>query len=87
MAVLAPCARRLRTSIGSSSVERERSNGDFSAFRAEGNLLIKRLTRMPDGKVLATAENSEFKPKLTIYDEKTDDFEVIGRAVWTGVEL
>lgn len=69
------------------SADRERLNGDFFAFRAEGNLLIKRLTRMPDGKILATAENSEFKPKLTIYDEKTDDFEVIGRAVWTGVEL
>jgi len=69
------------------SSDRERLNGEFFAFRAEGSLLIKRLNRMPDGKILATAENSDFKPKLTIYDSHTDDFEVIGRAVWTGVEL
>lgn len=67
--------------------DRDRLNGEFFAFRADGELLIKRLTRMPDGKILATAENSDFKPKLKIYDEKVDDFEVIGRAVWTGVEL
>lgn len=69
------------------SSDRERLNGEFFAFRADGNLLIKRLTRMPDNRILATAENSDFKPKLTFYDEKTDDFEVIGKAVWTGVEL
>jgi phage repressor protein C with HTH and peptisase S24 domain len=69
------------------SSDRERFNGEFFAFRADGNLLIKRLTRMPDGRIMATAENSDFKPKMTFYDERTDDFEVIGRAVWTGVEL
>lgn len=69
------------------SAERDRFNGEFFAFRADGNLLIKRLTRLPDGRIMATAENSDFKPKMSFYDEKTDDFEVIGRAVWMGVEL
>lgn len=69
------------------SAERDRFNGEFYAYRADGNLLIKRLTRLPDGRIMATAENSDFKPKMSFYDEKTDDFEVIGRAVWMGVEL
>lgn len=70
------------------SADKERFSGEFFyAFRADGNLLIKRLTRMPDGRIMATAENSDFKPKMMFYDERTDDFEVIGRAVWMGVEL
>lgn len=36
--------------------------------------------------IRATAANSDFKPKIKIYTD-ADDFEVIGRAVATGVEL
>ncbi|MDP9992005.1 phage repressor protein C with HTH and peptisase S24 domain [Variovorax boronicumulans] len=68
------------------SADRENLNGDFFAFRVEGELLIKRLAKLEGAGIIATAENSDFKPKNVIYS-RPEDFEVIGRAVWTGVEL
>ena len=56
-------------------------NGKFYAFRADGNLLIKRLNALEDGAILAVPENRAYPPK--IYREG-DDFEIIGRARWTG---
>lgn len=56
-------------------------NGRFYAFRANGNLLIKRLNALEDGSILAMPENRAYPPK--IYREG-DDFEIIGRACWTG---
>lgn len=59
--------------------------GDFFAFRCGNKLLIKRLERLKDIGILATAENPNFKPKTKVYTGvDLDDFEVIGRAVWTG---
>ena len=66
--------------------DKERLNGEFFAFRADGELLIKRLQEVPGVGVLATAENQSFKPKQVMYREG-DDFEVIGRAVWAGISL
>ncbi|MDQ0068983.1 phage repressor protein C with HTH and peptisase S24 domain [Variovorax boronicumulans] len=66
--------------------DKTRLNGEFFAFRYDGELLIKRLHRVEGVGILATAENSDFKPKTRIYTD-ADDFEVIGRAVWTGIEL
>lgn len=67
--------------------DRSRLDGDFFAFRADGDLLIKRLEPLQGIGVLATAENPNFKPKSRVYREGVDDFEVIGRAVWTGALL
>lgn len=66
--------------------DRERLNGDLFAFRVDGELLIKRLERIDGVGVLATAENPNFKPKQKVY-MNPPDFEVIGRAVWTGALL
>lgn len=66
--------------------DRERLNGDFFAFRVDGELLIKRLERIDGVGILATAENPNFKPKQKVY-MNPPDFEVIGRAVWTGALL
>jgi phage repressor protein C with HTH and peptisase S24 domain len=63
--------------------DRERLNGDFFAFRVDGELLIKRLDVLQDIGILATAENPNFRPKTKVYT-RADDFEVIGRAVWFG---
>lgn len=68
------------------SADRANLNGDFFAFRVNGELLIKRLSEIKGVGILATAENSNFHPKNTVYTNP-DEFEVIGRAVWTGVEL
>lgn len=67
--------------------DRERLDNDFFAFRADGDLLIKRLEPLEGIGWLATAENPNFKPKSKVYREGVDDFEVIGRAVWTGTLL
>lgn len=64
----------------------ERLNGDFFAFRMDGELLIKRLEYVDGVGILATAENPNFKPKTKFYTN-VQDFEVIGRAVWVGAEL
>lgn len=66
--------------------DKERLNGDLFAFRCDGELLIKRLERVDGVGILATADNPNFKPKTKIYT-KAADFEVIGRAVWTGAVL
>lgn len=68
------------------SADTENLDGDFFAFRVDGHLLIKRLERGPGGSILAVAENSAFRPKIVVYT-KAHDFEVIGRAVWTGALL
>lgn len=68
--------------------DRERLDGRFFAFRYDGELLIKRLERIDGVGVLATAENSNFKPKTKIYPASSEDqIEVIGHAVWTGATL
>lgn len=66
--------------------DRENLNGDLFAFRVDGELLIKRLERIDGVGILATAENPNFKPKQKVY-KNPPDFEVIGRAVWTGALL
>lgn len=63
--------------------DRERLAGDFFAFRVDGELMIKRLERIDGVGILATAENSSFRPKSRVYT-KAEDFEIIGRAVWVG---
>ena len=68
------------------SADTSNLNGDFFAFRVDGELMIKRLSRLDGVGIIATAENSNFTPKNKIYTDP-GDFEVIGRAVWTGVEL
>lgn len=67
--------------------DRDRLAGDFFAFRVDGELLIKRLERLEGVGIVATAENSNFKPKMKVYREGVDDFEVIGRARWVGTML
>ena len=66
--------------------DREHLNGDLFAFRVDGELLIKRLERIDGLGILATADNPNFKPKQKVY-VNPPDFEVIGRAVWTGALL
>lgn len=66
--------------------DKERLNGDLFAFRVDGELLIKRLERIDGGGILATADNPNFKPKQKVYINPPD-FEVIGKAVWTGALL
>lgn len=68
--------------------DRERLDGDFFAFRFDGELLIKRLQAIDGVGVLASAENPNFKPKTKVYSNANEgDIDIIGRAVWTGSTL
>lgn len=67
--------------------DRLRLNGEFFAFRAGGELLIKRLEELKGVGILATADNPDFKPKTVIYRSEADQIEVIGRAVWVGATI
>lgn len=68
------------------TADRERLDDGLFAFNADGEVLIKRLQRIEGVGILATAENSNFKPKSVVYTDPERIF-VIGRAVWTGAEL
>ena len=63
-----------------------RINGDFFAFRDGDELLIKRLSIIEGVGVLATSENSDWKPKTKVYTNP-ESFEIIGRCRWVGAEL
>lgn len=60
----------------------------FYAFRRDGELFIKKLYPQQDEALLAVSANpdKDAYPDMRI-DRSTDDFEVIGRVVWMGVEL
>lgn len=66
--------------------DKERLNGKMFAYRYDGELLLKRLEKVEGVGILATADNPHFSPKTRVYTDLSD-FEVIGRAVWLGVEL
>lgn len=66
--------------------DKERLDGSFFAYRIDGNLMIKRLEEIKGVGIVATAENSDFKPKIKVHTW-AEDFEVIGRAVWIGSTL
>ena len=68
------------------SADKEHLNGDFFAFRVDGELLIKRLQKIQGVGILATSENPNYKPKQLVY-QSNEDFEIIGRATWTGALL
>lgn len=58
-------------------------NGEFFAFRYHDELLIKRLTKLDKVGILATAENSDFRPREKVYTaDEMDRFEILGQCVW-----
>lgn len=64
------------------------SNGKIYAFRSDGALFVKRMSRTAEGGYLATSDNPDREqfPDIVIpaYDS---DFEIIGRALWMGAKL
>lgn len=63
-------------------------NGKFYAFRYDGELIIKKLYRQDEGKVLAVAANpdkEEYPDQTYGLDEL--EFDLIGRIMWAAHEL
>lgn len=63
-------------------------NGKFYAFRKDGELLVKKLTRRADGTILAVSANPDRDeyPDIVIHDDVLD-FELVGRVMWMASEL
>lgn len=63
-------------------------NGKFYAFRYDGELIIKKLYKQTDGKILAVAANpdkAEYPDKIYGTDEAA--FDLVGRIMWSAHEL
>lgn len=60
-------------------------DGRIYAYRYDGELKLKRLHKLKDGRIAAKSDNPEFED--AILDGASDDFEIIGRAFWMGVKL
>lgn len=64
------------------------SNGKIYAFRRDGALFVKRMSRASDGGYLATSDNPDRDQFPDMLIPAFDiDFEVIGRALWVGAKL
>lgn len=62
--------------------------GKFYAFRREGDLFVKKLYQQKDKTIRATSANPDRDTYPDVFiDHRTDDFEMIGRVVWMGVQL
>lgn len=55
-------------------------------FRTDGDLRIKRMQRMMNGNIRVRSDNPEYQEEI-VEPDKQDSFEIIGRAVWVGVEI
>lgn len=71
--------------VTSSETAKERiRDGKYYAIRIGERLLVKKLYRQKDGKVLAVSGNPDWQDELI---DGSEDFEIIGRALWMGAEL
>lgn len=63
-------------------------NGKIYAFRQDGALFVKRMSRTLGGGYLASSDNIDREQFPEIFIEAYDqDFEIIGRALWMGAKL
>lgn len=54
-------------------------------LRLDGTLLVKRLQKLPGGIIEVTSDNPAYKSfTLKLSEMKEQDFDIIGRVVWTG---
>lgn len=54
-------------------------------LRLDKTLLVKRLQKMPGGMIKVSSDNPAYQPfTLKLAEMKEQDFEIIGRVVWTG---
>lgn len=53
-------------------------------LRLDGQLIVKRVQRMPGSELYITSTNPAYKPYSIKLDNIPDDFDVVGRVVWYG---
>ncbi len=65
------------------------NNADSGLFvlRVDGNLVVKRVQRVPGGKLGIFSANDAYPPFEVDMNKQTADFAVIGRVVWFGRQI
>jgi len=58
-------------------------NNALYALQVNGSLLVKRVQRMMDGRVIIRSDNDLYEPE-TISTDMADSIKVVGRIVWAG---
>jgi phage repressor protein C with HTH and peptisase S24 domain len=62
-----------------------KANG-FHVFRLEGNLYVKRVERLIDGRIKIQSDNPKHET-IILDSEKVSDLEVFGQVVWRAETL
>lgn len=64
------------------------ANGQIYAFRRDGQLYVKRMHQNQKSGYLAASDNPDRDQYPVMHiDQNEEDFEIIGRALWTGARL
>ncbi|MCB6182351.1 helix-turn-helix domain-containing protein [Leeia sp. TBRC 13508] len=58
--------------------------GGLYVLRVDGNLIVKRVQRIPGGKLRVVSANEAYEPFEVDINNPPDDFAVIGKVVWFG---
>lgn len=53
-------------------------------LRMSGTLLVKRLQRLPGNQLRVTSDNPVYEPFTIPLNQPMEDFEIVGRVVWSG---
>lgn len=56
-------------------------------LRVDGDLIVKRVQRLPGGRLEVMSANEAYKPFEVDLNNPTDDFAIIGRVVWFGRQI
>lgn len=61
--------------------------GGVYVLRMDGELFVKRLQRLPEGRLEVSSANEAYRPFTIDMASPPSDFEIIGRVVWVGHQV
>lgn len=68
------------------SADNEPGTGLY-VLRLDGDLIVKRVQRIPGGRLKVLSANEAYEPFEVDLNRPTDDFAIIGRVVWFGRQV
>ncbi|AOJ08688.1 MULTISPECIES: XRE family transcriptional regulator [Burkholderia] len=64
-----------------------RPGAGLYVLRMDGELFVKRLQRLPEGRLEVSSANEAYRPFTVDMASPPSDFEIIGRVVWVGRQI
>ncbi len=64
-----------------------RPGAGLYVLRMDGELFVKRLQRLPEGRIEVSSANEAYRPFTIDMAAPPSDFEIIGRVVWVGRQI